>query len=73
MHRNATDDNNRNATDGSRRDLIDQLTARHRELKQRIRELDRHISLTSAERVEYTRLKKLKLRTKDRIQLLAHN
>ena len=63
----------RNATDDSRRDQIDQLTARHRELKQRIRELDRHLSLTSAERVEYTRLKKLKLRTKDRIQLLAYN
>ena len=62
-----------NATDETRRELIDQLTAQHRALKERIRELDRHLSLTSAERVEYARLKKLKLRTKDQIQLLQAN
>ena len=62
-----------NATDETRRELIDQLTAQHRALKARIREFDRHLSLTSAERVEYARLKKLKLRTKDQIQLLQAN
>ncbi len=62
-----------NATDETRRELIDQLTAQHRALKERIRELDRHLSLTSSERVEYARLKKLKLRTKDQIQLLQAN
>lgn len=50
--------------------LLRQLTAEHRALKARIRELDRHVSLTSAERVEYSQLKKMKLRAKDRMRLL---
>jgi len=50
--------------------LIQQLTAEHRAIKARIRELDKHVALTSAERVEYSQLKKLKLRAKDRMRLL---
>lgn len=52
---------------------LDRLTAEHRAFKSRLRELDKHISLTSAEQVEYAQLKKLKLRTKDRIRLLSQN
>ena len=54
----------------SKQDLVEQLAAEHRALEERLRELDRHISLTSAERVEYNQLKKMKLRAKDRIQFL---
>ncbi len=58
--------------DGAEKEaLIEQLTAEHRALKARLRELEKHISLTSAEQVEYAQLKKLKLRTKDRIRMLA--
>ena len=60
--------------DGAEKEaLIEQLTAEHRALKARLRELEKHISLTSAEQVEYAQLKKLKLRTKDRIRLLENN
>lgn len=54
-----------------RQQQIDALYAEHRALKQRLRELDRHLSLTSAEQVEYVQLKKLKLRAKDQIRLLT--
>lgn len=54
----------------SKQDLLEQLAAEHRALKERLRELDRHISLTSAEQVEYNQLKKMKLQTKDRMRLL---
>lgn len=47
-----------------------QLVAEHRAIKARLRELDRHLSLTSAEQVEYSQLKKMKLRAKDRLRLL---
>lgn len=47
------------------------LQAEHRALKARLRELGRHVALTSAERLEVARLKKLKLRAKDRIELLG--
>jgi uncharacterized protein YdcH (DUF465 family) len=57
----------------SKDDLLAELTAEHQALKERLRELDRHLSLTSAEQVEYTQLKKLKLRTKDRIHSLQTN
>jgi len=50
--------------------LINELTAEHRAIKARIRELNKHLALTSAEQVEYAQLKKLKLRAKDRIRLL---
>jgi hypothetical protein len=50
--------------------LISRLTEEHRAIKERLRELERHIALTSAERVEYAELKKMKLATKDRIRAL---
>ena len=54
----------------SKDDLLTRLTAEHRAIKERLRQLDRHISLTSAEQVEYAQLKKMKLATKDRIRAL---
>ncbi len=62
-----------NSTAEAKRAMLDRLTAEHAALKDRLRELDRHISLTSQEKLEYARLKKLKLRTKDKIQLLAQS
>ena len=56
-----------------KQDLITQLSNEHRAIKARIRELDKHIALTSAEQVEYAQLKKLKLRAKDRIRMLEQN
>lgn len=52
---------------------MDELLAEHRVLQTRLRELDRHISLTSAERVEYAQLKKLELQAKDRMRTLAQH
>jgi uncharacterized protein YdcH (DUF465 family) len=54
----------------SKEDLLEQLMAEHRALEERLKKLDRHLSLTSAEQVEYSQLKKMKLRTKDRIRML---
>ncbi len=54
----------------STEDLLSRLTAEHRAIKERLRQLDRHIALTSAEQVEYAQLKKMKLATKDRIRAL---
>lgn len=48
-----------------------ELRERHGELERRLSELDRHLSLTPDEQLERARLKKEKLRTKDRIALLA--
>ena len=56
-----------------RQEQISQLADEHRALKARIRELDKHISLTSAERVERAQLKKMKLRTKERLLRLQEN
>jgi len=53
--------------------LIERLTAEHRALKARLRELEKHIALTTAEQVEYAQLKKLKLQMKDRLRLLERN
>jgi uncharacterized protein YdcH (DUF465 family) len=50
----------------SREDLLTE----HHALEQRLAELDRHLSLTSAEQAERSRLKKLKLDLKDRIAKL---
>lgn len=62
-----------NLTGDQKRDLITHLAQEHRAIKARIRELNKHLSLTSAEQVEYAQLKKLKLRAKDRIRLLEQN
>lgn len=43
------------------------LQERHRTLEQRLVALDRHLSLTPDEQVERARLKKEKLRIKDRM------
>ena len=48
--------------------ILDELTAEHRRLDERVRELERRVSLTPTEQVELSRLKKEKLRTKDRIR-----
>ena len=56
---------------GSKQALIDRLAAEHRAMKIRVRELGGQIALTSAERAEYEQLKKMKLRTKDRLRWLT--
>ena len=48
-----------------------QLRERHGEIERRLAELDRHLSLSPDEQLERARLKKEKLRTKDRLVLLA--
>ena len=48
-----------------------QLRERHGEIERRLAELDRHLSLSPDEQLERARLKKEKLRNKDRIALLA--
>jgi len=48
----------------------EQLLNEHHELEQRLAELDRHLSLSSQEQAERSRLKKLKLAMKDRIAKL---
>jgi uncharacterized protein YdcH (DUF465 family) len=50
---------------------IVRLKERHWEIERRLTELDRHISLTPDEQVERAGLKKEKLRSKDRIAVLA--
>lgn len=57
----------------SNQSQLKQLVAEHQELKARLRSLNRHVALTSAEQVEVAQLKKLKLRTKDRIRLLEQS
>lgn len=47
------------------------LKARHEELEKRLGELDRHRSLTPAEQVERSQIKKEKLRLKDRLFALG--
>jgi hypothetical protein len=47
------------------------LRERHGEIEKRLAELDRHLSLTPDEQVERSRLKKEKLRTKDRLIFLS--
>lgn len=51
----------------SKQDQLSKLNDEHRALKERLRDLDRHISLTSAERVERAQLKRQKLKTKEQI------
>jgi uncharacterized protein YdcH (DUF465 family) len=51
--------------------IVEQLQREHNELKERLHELERHVSLTAEEQVERARLKKLKLATKDRIAALT--
>jgi uncharacterized protein YdcH (DUF465 family) len=47
------------------------LRERHGEIERRLAELERHLSLTPDEQIERSQLKKEKLRTKDRLSILA--
>ncbi|MBA3539150.1 MAG: YdcH family protein [Deltaproteobacteria bacterium] len=51
--------------------LLAQLTEEHRRLDDELKQLERRRSLTAAEQVEVSRLKKQKLLTKDRIARLV--
>jgi hypothetical protein len=55
----------------SKTDLLATLTKEHRQLDERLRQLDKQVSMTAAERVEYCLLKKRKLLTKDRISRMT--
>lgn len=55
----------------SKETLLAELTAEHRRLDEQVQILERRRSLTPAEQVEISRLKKQKLLTKDRIARLA--
>ena len=52
-------------------EMIEALTREHRRLDERVRELERRVGLSPAEQVEYSRLKKQKLLTKDKIARLS--
>ena len=59
------------ASDPTRQSMIAELVAEHRRLDELVRELERRVSLSPAEQVEYSRLKKRKLLTKDRLARLS--
>jgi uncharacterized protein YdcH (DUF465 family) len=50
---------------------IVRLKEKHGEIERRLTELERHLSLTPDEQMERARLKKEKLRMKDRMLVLA--
>lgn len=58
-------------TEVSKETLLAELTAEHRRLDAQVQLLERRRTLTAAEQVEISRLKKQKLLTKDRIARLA--
>ena len=58
------------STSGPSPEQLSNLLDEHRRLDQRLRAMEAQLSLTAAERVEYARLKKQKLATKDRIARL---
>ncbi len=51
---------------------LDHLKAEHARLESRLRELDKHLSLTPDEQIERANLKKAKLQLKDDIQRWQH-
>jgi hypothetical protein len=51
-------------------DDVGELTAQHQDLERRLHALDRHLALSAEEQLERTRLKKEKLRVKDRLALI---
>lgn len=55
----------------SKEEQIERLTTEHRRMDERLQQLARQISMTSAEQVEYARLKKQKLLIKDRLARLS--
>ena len=58
-------------TEGEIGAALDRLRAEHHEADQRLRELDRHLSLSPEEQLEVARLKKQKLHLKDEIRALS--
>lgn len=54
----------------SRDEMVAALLEEHRQLDERLRSLETQRFLTATEQVEYSRLKKEKLRAKDRLQRL---
>jgi hypothetical protein len=54
----------------SKEQVLSRLSDEHRAIKERLRQLGRHIALTSAEQVEVAQLKRMKLATKDRMRAL---
>lgn len=54
----------------SRDEIVAALLEEHRSLDERLRSLETQRFLTSTEQIEYTRLKKQKLRAKDRLERL---
>jgi uncharacterized protein YdcH (DUF465 family) len=59
------------ATEVSKEALLAELTAEHRRLDEALHQLERRRALTPTEQAEIARLKKQKLRTKDRIARLS--
>ncbi len=51
---------------------LEVLRSTHADLEQRLRELDRHLSLSPAEQTERANIKKAKLQIKDDILRLSH-
>ena len=51
--------------------LLTELTEEHRRIDDRIKQIERGLTMTSTERAELSELKKTKLRTKERIALLS--
>jgi hypothetical protein len=51
-------------------DEMGELTARHQDLERQLAALDRHLALSAEEQLQRTRLKKEKLRLKDRLLFL---
>lgn len=58
-------------TEVSKEALLAELSAEHRRLDAQLQQLEKRRALTPAERLEIARLKKEKLRTKDRIARLS--
>ncbi len=58
-------------TETSKQSLLAELTQEHRRLDELVRAFEKRRSLTPAEQVEVSKLKKQKLLTKDRIARLA--
>ena len=58
-------------TQPSKQTQLEELTAEHRRLDERLQLLERRRALTAAEQIEISRLKKQKLLTKDRIARLS--
>ncbi|MBI4512314.1 MAG: YdcH family protein [Deltaproteobacteria bacterium] len=50
--------------------LLKRLRAEHRALEARLQELEKHLSLTAQEQIEWVELKKRKLAKRDQIQKL---